>query len=61
MPRIALQCSTALQSMLTALLPRVLVVRRAGIAGHVALTGEIVNIEDAHLDPRFDSSMDTKA
>lgn len=31
-----------------------------GIAGHVAMTGETVNIPDAHQDPRFDSSWDSK-
>ncbi|NOX89141.1 MAG: GAF domain-containing protein [Calditrichaeota bacterium] len=31
-----------------------------GIAGHVAKTGEIVNIQDAYSDPRFDSSTDQK-
>ncbi len=31
-----------------------------GIAGHVAKTGEIVNIKDAYSDPRFDPSTDKK-
>ena len=30
----------------------------SGLAGHVASTGETVNIADAHLDPRFNSAMD---
>jgi len=29
-----------------------------GIAGHVAITGETINIVDAHQDPRFNSTMD---
>lgn len=29
-----------------------------GIAGHVAVTGETLNIPDAHADPRFDPSHD---
>jgi adenylate cyclase len=32
-----------------------------GIAGHVATTGETVNIVDAHLDDRFDSSFDKQS
>lgn len=31
-----------------------------GIAGQVAATGEIVNIEDAHQDPRFNPDMDRR-
>lgn len=31
-----------------------------GIAGHVAATGEIINIKDAYNDPRFDPSTDKK-
>ncbi len=31
-----------------------------GIAGHVAKTGETVNIQDAYSDPRFDPSTDKK-
>ncbi len=31
-----------------------------GIAGHVAKTGETVNIKDAYSDPRFDPSTDKK-
>ncbi len=31
-----------------------------GIAGHVAETGEVVNIKDAYSDPRFDPSTDKK-
>ncbi|MCK5375389.1 MAG: GAF domain-containing protein, partial [Alphaproteobacteria bacterium] len=31
-----------------------------GIAGHVAQTGEIINIEDAYNDDRFDPSTDKK-
>jgi len=31
-----------------------------GIAGHVAKTGETVNIQDAYSDPRFDPSTDQK-
>nr|CFW94218.1 Eka-cGMP gated channel beta 1 protein [Euperipatoides kanangrensis]CFW94237.1 Eka-PDE alpha protein [Euperipatoides kanangrensis] len=31
-----------------------------GIAGHVALTKETVNIKDAYLDPRFNMSIDEK-
>ncbi len=31
-----------------------------GIAGHVAQTGETVNIQDAYSDPRFDPSTDKK-
>jgi GAF domain-containing protein len=31
-----------------------------GIAGHVAKTGEIINIKDAYLDDRFDPSTDKK-
>lgn len=31
-----------------------------GIAGHVASTGEYLNIPDAYADPRFDSSIDKK-
>ena len=33
---------------------------QAGIAGHVARTGETLNIVDAHQDPRFDDSWDRK-
>ncbi|MBI3965516.1 MAG: SpoIIE family protein phosphatase [Chloroflexi bacterium] len=29
-----------------------------GLAGHVAATGEIVNLADAYADPRFDRSVD---
>lgn len=29
-----------------------------GIAGHVARTGEVVNLQDAYADPRFDRSVD---
>ena len=32
-----------------------------GIAGHVAATGEIVNILDAYLDPRFNPEFDKKS
>lgn len=32
-----------------------------GLAGHVATTGETVNVPDAHLDSRFDSSFDKKS
>ena len=32
-----------------------------GIAGHVALTGETVNIEDAYLDPRFNPEIDKRS
>jgi signal transduction histidine kinase/putative methionine-R-sulfoxide reductase with GAF domain len=31
-----------------------------GIAGHVAQTGEVVNIKDAYNDPRFDPTTDKK-
>eukprot|EP00741_Cyanophora_paradoxa_P007345 tig00001107_g7105.t1 len=31
-----------------------------GIAGHVATTGEVVNIEDAYRDPRFNQEIDKK-
>jgi signal transduction histidine kinase len=31
-----------------------------GLAGHVALTGETVNINDALLDPRFDPEIDKR-
>lgn len=31
-----------------------------GIAGHVAKTGEVINIEDAYNDPRFDPTTDKK-
>lgn len=31
-----------------------------GIAGHVAKTGEVINISDAYIDPRFDPSTDKK-
>lgn len=34
--------------------------RGRGIAGHVALTGEIVNIPDAYADPRFDPEVDKR-
>jgi len=34
--------------------------RGRGIAGHVALTGEIVNIPDAYADERFDSEVDKR-
>jgi phosphoserine phosphatase RsbU/P len=34
--------------------------RGRGIAGHVALTGEIVNIPDAYADKRFDSEVDKR-
>jgi GAF domain-containing protein len=30
----------------------------SGLAGHVARTGETINIEDAHKDPRFNSTID---
>ena len=30
----------------------------SGLAGHVASTGETLNIGDAHMDPRFNSTMD---
>ena len=33
--------------------------RGAGLAGEVLATGEPVNVEDAHLDPRFNASADT--
>ncbi|KAG5858303.1 hypothetical protein JTB14_026214 [Gonioctena quinquepunctata] len=29
-----------------------------GIAGHVALTGEVLNIKDAYADPRFNRAVD---
>lgn len=29
-----------------------------GLAGHVALTGETINVPDAYADPRFDRSVD---
>jgi len=29
-----------------------------GIAGHVALTGETINVPDAYADPRFDRAVD---
>lgn len=32
----------------------------SGISGHVATTGEHLNILDAHLDPRFNSENDRK-
>ncbi len=32
-----------------------------GIAGHVALTGETINIEDAYQDPRFNSEIDKRS
>merc|ERR1711871_720902 len=32
----------------------------AGIAGHVATSGEILNIPDAYQDPRFNQSIDKK-
>ena len=32
----------------------------AGIAGHVATTGETLNIADAYADPRFNQEIDTK-
>jgi hypothetical protein len=31
-----------------------------GIAGHTAVTGEVVNLPDVYLDARFDSTMDKK-
>ncbi|DAZ96005.1 TPA: hypothetical protein N0F65_009306 [Lagenidium giganteum] len=31
-----------------------------GIAGHTALTGEMVNVQDAYADARFDSAVDKK-
>mmetsp|Transcript_4542 Transcript_4542/g.7480 ORF Transcript_4542/g.7480 Transcript_4542/m.7480 type:complete len:511 (+) Transcript_4542:510-2042(+) len=31
-----------------------------GLIGHTALTGEIINIEDAHKDPRFNTEYDIK-
>lgn len=31
-----------------------------GIVGHTATTGQIVNISDAYVDPRFDQSVDLK-
>jgi serine phosphatase RsbU (regulator of sigma subunit) len=34
--------------------------RGRGIAGHVALTGEIVNIPDAYADPRFNPEVDKR-
>jgi GAF domain-containing protein len=30
-----------------------------GLAGHVAMTGERLDIEDVHADPRFDSAFDS--
>ena len=33
---------------------------QAGIAGHVARTGETINIADAQQDPRFDDSWDKR-
>lgn len=36
----------------------VVIPKHAGIAGHVASTGEVVNIEDAYLDDRFNRSVD---
>ncbi len=35
--------------------------RGAGIAGHVAATGEIANIADAYKDPRFNQEFDRKS
>lgn len=32
-----------------------------GLAGHVATTGEVVNIPDAYRDPRFNSEIDRKS
>jgi len=32
----------------------------SGIAGYVAATGDVVNIEDAYLDPRFNPEIDKK-
>jgi putative ABC transport system ATP-binding protein len=32
-----------------------------GIAGHVAATGEVVNIPDAYVDPRFDATTDRES
>lgn len=32
-----------------------------GITGYVAMTGETLNIEDAHKDPRFDPSVDERS
>lgn len=34
--------------------------RSKGIAGHVATTGEVVNIRDAYRDPRFNPEVDRK-
>lgn len=31
-----------------------------GMSGHVALTGEVINIQDAHVDKRFNSSVDAQ-
>ena len=33
----------------------------SGIAGHVATTGDVVNIKDAHLDHRFNHSVDLRS
>jgi hypothetical protein len=32
-----------------------------GIAGHVATTGEVVNIKDVYEDSRFNPAMDKKS
>lgn len=34
--------------------------RGAGIAGHVATSGEIINVEDAYQDPRFNQEVDRR-
>lgn len=31
-----------------------------GIVGHVAATGQVVNVPDAYEDPRFDATLDAK-
>lgn len=31
-----------------------------GLAGHTATTGQIINLPDVYLDPRFDPTMDKK-
>ena len=33
---------------------------KTGIAGHVACTGEVLNIKDCYDDPRFSSEIDEK-
>src|SRR5262249_39397641 len=33
---------------------------RFGLAGAAALTGQVINVKDAHLDPRFYKEVDTR-